>query len=346
MANEWIELLLTAARDLQVLIVILFFIGVGLFVASIVNNIPLGATKIEVKPEDRKKAFRSGTAITIISGLLLLILLFYPKSIDIYGTVEYDDGTPVKNVDIFLGSILKKTDMDGAYGFSNVSRNENQILIRIKDKTLPYTLDIPEICWDVKRNIVIKRVTMGISGEVKDENENPVEGSWVNLSGDKEKSDKTDSMGRFNLGEIDVPQVPSSPLILSVSLPNEPKPRFQLTLDIPVEEPYDRYSDISLPPKDKVHVNGLVFLRDNITDREAEKMPYVTVEICGRANQTGTDGACTLYNVPKNATDCIIKDVDGKTLCSRPICPPLTESPEIPRIRKFFVYKSELNNPS
>jgi hypothetical protein len=345
MPNEWIDLLLTAARDLQVLIVILFFIGIGLFVSSIID-IPLGATKIVVKPEDRKKAFRSGTTITIISGLLLLILLFYPKNVEVYGTVEYDDGTPIKNADIFLGSISKKTDMEGAYGFSNVSRVENQIKIKIKDKELTTTLHMPAIYWKLEKNIKIPLITVGISGEVNDENENPVGESWVNLSGEMEKSDKTDSLGRFDLGEINVPFVPSKPLILSVYLPNEPKPRFRLVLDIPTEEPYDKYPVISLPSKDKVDVKGRVLLLDNYTDRMPEEMPYVIVEMNGRTDQTEENGGYTLTKVPMDTMEYIIKSVDGKTLCNYTIYPALTESPEIPRIRNLTVLKSDLINLS
>ncbi len=348
MSNEWIDLLLITARDLQVLIVLLFFIGMVLFIASIAE-IPLLVTTIKIPPENRQIARRSGIAIAILFGLILVTLSIYPKGVEVYGTVKYDDGTPVINADMILGPVSMKTDANGAFRFFNISRNENQILIKIKGKYAQnYILNMPKIYWELEQPIIMDRIRMQVDGEVMDENETPVGGCWANLSGAEEASVITNSQGKFHFGEIKLPLVLSRPLTLSIYLPKEQKPRFRLNLEIPTELSYnhtcDNYSTILLPSKDYVDVSGRVLLLENYTDRIPDEMPYVRVMIGGRTSQTDKDGRYKILKVPIKSTNYTIKSADGKELCNYNIDPLLTDSPEIPRNRDLIVFKSDLIN--
>jgi hypothetical protein len=338
-SNEWIDLALIAARDFRVLLVILFFIGVALFVASMVD-IP----KFEVKPERQKLAFRYGILIMGVCGLPMVILFFIPNGVDVQGIVQYDDGTRIPNAVVIIGSESKNTTFQGEYEFDNISRNQHLITVGIKNKYTNYLLKLPQLYWKQSQPpIVINRIPVQVSGKVEDENQNPLEGSWVNLSYEKEDFRKTDTFGKFNFGKIEIPFVPSKPLVLSVQMPNESKPRVQLVLEIPSEWPYEiDESPIVLPPRGKIDVTGNVILMNNLIDMTPTKLPYIEVVMGDQRTLTNRDGTYIIHNVPIDNKNYSIKTLNEKELCSRPIIYPLANSPEIPRNRTLIVYKSEL----
>jgi hypothetical protein len=341
---DLITLILAAAKDFQVLIVILFFIGILLIVASMAE---IQSGIIKINSDNKRKAFLSGIAITAFSSLILVALLVNSMGVEVSGKVEYASGLPVRNADIYIGDVdtgkyYGKTNAKGEYKIAGIPRNENLITVFIKGKPFYDTLDLP--IWPmVDKKIIIMPIDLLVQGQVEDENGYRVEGAYVNISGEKDLSNKTDSMGEFSFGKMEVDPVPSKPLILDIRLRIEPRPRSKTVLEIPKEEPYEIYLSVTLPPKDWVDVSGYVRLQDNYTDRNPKEMASVIVVMGGRTAQTKDDGSYIIYRVPIDTTDYAIGFADGKRLLDHPILPPLMDSYETPRSRNLTVYKSELN---
>jgi hypothetical protein len=344
-SGDWINLLLIAAKDIQVLIVTLFFLGLGLVVASM-GEIPLGGSKFGVKPENQKKAFLSGISITVASGLILAALLVNSMGVEVSGTVKYSDGRPVRDTNVFIGTHLGRTNAMGYYEIDDVQRNESQVTVIIKDKHSYDTVDIPGLYWKKKKDITILPINLSIYGEVVDEERKAVEEAWVNISSDKVRSEMTDTKGEFNFGKQEVPFVTPKPLTLFVQLPDEPIPRNKEVLEIPKEEPYIIYRPITLRPKDYVDVSGRVILKHNYTDRTRMGMPDVIVSMDQRTALSEDDGSYTIKKVPINAKSYLIMSADGKILANHTLPVPLRESDEIPRKRDLPIYESEVINAS
>lgn len=336
-ANEWIDFALVAARDFQVLLFVLLCVGLFLFIASFVN-IP----KFEVKPERQRMVFRYGVALMVIFGLPLAILQLIPKGVEVHGFVKYDDGQQVANALVIVGDDSMRTTSEGEFDFYNVSRNHHQISVLIKSRSFDKILDMPTLFWKTELPITIPRIGMNLSGIVEDENKSPIEGSWVNLSGGREDSRKTDALGKFSFGKLELPFVPPKPLVLSVRLPNELLPRVQLTLEIPSEPPYEIDSPISVPPKDKVDVSGRVIVQDNYTDWNFKNVPFVIVIMGDQSNKSDSNGNYIIHNVPINTRNYTLRAADWKLLCNHSIIPRLSESSDGSSHRDLNVFKYEL----
>lgn len=340
---DWITLILEASKDVQLLIVILFFIGMLLIVVSL-TEVQSGPIKID--SENKRKSFLSGIVIAGISSLVLVMLLVSSMGVEVSGKVAYAGGLPVKNGDVYIGdsdigNYHGKIDTKGEYKIAGVPRNESLITVLIKGKPFYDTLDLPRIWTTEEKEIIITPIEFLVRGQVEDENGDPVEGAYVNISGDKDLSNKTDSSGKFNFGNLEVDFVPLKPLILDVRLRVEPRPRKSEVLEIPKEEPYVVDLALALPPKDRVDVSGYVHLQDNYTDRDPEAISYVVVKMGGQTAQTKDDGSYYLYRVPKETTNYTIVFADGKEI-SHPIPSSLTASHESPWPENLIVYKSEL----
>jgi len=340
-SNEWINLLLISARDFHVLIAILFFLGLALIVASIVD-IP----KYGVKPENQRRAFSSGIVIAAFSGLMLVALFVNSMAIDVSGTVKNPDGSAVRNVIVSIGNHQARTNVKGFYEIPDIYRNESQITVIIKGKPYPETLDMPYLYWNVDKDILIMPINLSIEGIVVDVDGRPIEGAWVNISWEKDFSQKTNPNGRFYFGRHEVPFVPAVPLRLFVQLSLEAQPRNRDVLEIPIEEPYTIYHPVTLMPKDWVDVDGQVFLKESYTNVNRTKLPDVVVKMADRSSISKEDGSYSLKKVPINSTRYLIIANDGKILANHTIIPILKEGVEMPRITDLFVYRSELINLS
>jgi hypothetical protein len=338
-SNEWIDLLLIAARDVHVLIAILFFLGIALILISIVD-IP----KYGVKPENQKKAFLSGIAIAALSGVILVALFVNCMAVDVSGLVKNEDGSPVRNVNVSIGTHNAKTNRDGFYSIPLISRDERQIAVKIKEKLYHDTLDMPYLSWKKNKDILIMPINLTILGEVQDVDGKAVEGAWVNISWDKDLSQKTDSKGKFNFGHQEVPFVPAVPMRLFVQLSLEPQPRNKEVLEIPSEEPYEIYYPVTLMPKDWVSVSGQVFLKESYTDMNRKEFPDVTVKMADKTGISRKDGSYFLRKVPINTSRYLIVASDETILANHTINPILREGVKMPRIADLFVYRNELND--
>ncbi len=337
--NEWINLLLIAAKDLQVLIAILFFLGIILIVVSIVD-----ISKYGVKAENKRMAFLSGIIIAAFSGLMMIALFSNSMAVDVSGMVKNSDGTPVRNVIVTIGDRQTRTNGEGFYNIPEVPRNNSQINVIIKNKKYPETLNIPYICWNVCKDIIILPINLSIEGDVYDENGNPVNGAWVNLSWEKDLSSKTDFCGKFDFGHQQVPFAPTKPLRLFVRLNPEPKPRNIEVLEIPSEDPYEIYHPVTLIPKDWVNVTGKVFLKENKSVLVGTEFPDISVKMADRTARSGADGHYYLSKVPINTANYLITTNDGRVLANHTIYPLLREGVEMPRIVDLFVYKDQQQN--
>lgn len=342
--SQLIDLLLVATRDLNVFILILFILGIAFIVFSLYDIQPMGI-KIQPRPEYRKWTIVLGSAIALISFLLLLSIWFIPKGVEVYGTVKYQDGTPVRNADVSIGPLHKRTDMSGEYRIYNAFRNETEISIKIKDRDYIDTLELPNLYWKVIKNINISNVKMGVSGEVRDESGNEVEGAYVNLSGYAMRYDKTDSEGKFDFGTLDVPFVPAKPLILAVKMPNESKPRLSLNIEIPSKEPFEKYLPVSLPSEDTVDVLGKVLFYKDLTSTapESNGTPIMSVKMGTKRNQTDISGNYRINDVRIDTIEYEICSPNGLKYCNRTIDSPLKESGESPRNRQLILYLDEIN---
>ena len=339
----WEDLVLEAAKDYHVLIVILFFLGIYLIIASMAE-FQLGPIK-SISNENQRKAFLYGIAIAGLCGLILVALLINSMGVEVSGSVTYADvqKLPVKYVDVKIGAHNGMTNAEGIYKIADVPRNERQIMVIIANKSYPDMLDMPMMWpWEDKK-IIIMPLDLLVEGQVKDENGDPVEGAYVNISGERDLSNKTDSKGKFDFGNLEVGFVPSKPLILDVRLRVEPRPRSKNVLEIPKEEPYEIYLPVTLPPKDWVDVSGYVRIQENYTDRNPKGIPSAIVTMGGRTAQTKDDGGYVIHKVPIGATEYAIGFADGKRLLTHPMPSPLTDSYENPRHENLTVYKSELN---
>jgi hypothetical protein len=335
--NEWTNLLLIAAKDLQVLIAILFFLGIILIVISIVD-----VSKYGVKAENKRLALLSGIIIASLSGLMMIALFTNSMAVDVSGVVKNSDGTPVRNVIVSIGDRQARTNGEGSYIIPEVPRNKSQINVIIKNKKYPETLNIPCMCWDVSKDIIIYPINLSIEGDVYDENGNPVNGAWVNLSWEKDLSSKTDFYGKFDFGYQQVPFAPTKPLRLFVRLNRESKPRNIEVLEIPSEDPYDIYHPVTLMPKDWVNVTGTVILKENESVLIGTEFPDISVKMGDGIARSGADGHYCLSRVPINTTNYSITTNDGRVLANHTIYPLLREGVEMPRIVDLFVYKDQL----
>jgi hypothetical protein len=342
MTNEYVDLLLIAARDYHVLLTILFFVGLSLVVVSFVE-IPVKGTTISVKPENKKIVFRIGLVITLITGLIMTILLIYPEEVNIYGTVKYDDGGPAPDVEVIIGSNSKWTDKTGKYKLT-VSRDEKSDLMFKKFNWHEnHTLEMPEIYWNLEISTAISTVKLDIKGEVMDEDRGGPVRAWANLSGPipTEVSNFTNSQGEFYFKDITVSSSPPEPLRLSIQIPAEPKFEWEESLEIPIEKPYRIIRPITLPSKYYVDVKGKVLLKDDILDEDPKSLPRVTVNMGGQHVNTDGFGNYSLKKVPIKTEECTIGTNKKLYFDGIPIYPPLEEGREVPRIRDIVVYKDD-----
>ena len=337
------DLVLEAAKDYHVLIAILFFLGIYLIFASMAE-FQLGPIK-SISTENQRKAFLSGIAIAGLSGFILVALLINSMGVEVSGSVTYADvqKLPVKYVDVKIGAHNGMTNAEGIYKIADVPRNERQIMVIIAGKSYPDMLDMPMMWpWEDKK-ISIMPINLSVSGEVSYDEGYPVEGAYVNISGARNLSTTTDSMGKFDFGNLEVGFVLPKPLTFDVRLRTEPRPRNKTDLKIPKEEPYAIYLPVTLHPKDWVDVSGYVRLHDNIIDRNPKGIPSVVVTMGGRTAQTRDDGGYFINKVPIETTEYALWFADGKRLSNRTIPSRLTDSYFIPWPENLTVYKSELN---
>ena len=339
---SWDDLVLEAAKDSRVLIVILFFVGIYLIVAS-VAEFQLGPIK-SINPENRGKVFRYGIVVSCLSGLILAALLVNSMGVEVSGKIEYTDGLPVRNAYVYIGNHSRTTNPNGLYKIPDVPRDESQITIIIADKSYNDVIDIPKMWLWIDKEIPIMPINLSVSGSVRYEDEYPAQGAYVNISGGISSFTKTDSNGAFDFGKnLVVNFVPSKPLILEVRLPDELRPRNKTNLNIPEREPYAIYLPIILPPKDQVDVSGYVHLKDSISDMNPKGLPSAVVEMGERTAQTKNDGSYYIVHVPIKTTKYALWFEDGTILGNRTIPSRLVDSYINPRIENLSIYRSEVN---
>lgn len=336
--NEWINLLLMAAKDFQILIALLFFLGIVLIIISIVD-----VSKYGVKAENKKMAFMSGIAIAVFAGLMIAVIFTNSMGINVSGTVANPDGSPVRNVVVSIGNHEARTNGNGYYSIPEVPRNESQVNVIIRGNTYPETVEMPDLYWNVRKDIIILPINLSIEGEVYDEDGSPVSGASVNLSWENDISTITDSYGKFDFGYQQVPFVLTKPLRLFVRLSPEVKPRNIVVLKIPSEEPYEIYYPVKLMPKDWVNVTGTVILKENNSTGEGIAYPRAVIYMGDKIARSGESGSYFLSKVPINTERYILKTSEGQILANHTIFPLLREGVDIPRTVDLFIYKSELN---
>lgn len=316
-----LELLITIARDLKLLFMVLGTILIILSFVKISGKIEL------IKEDDRNKARVVGALFLIVGCILLL----YPNSVEIFGTLRYWDDTPAVGTIVEIDGKTTTADADGKYILSNISRSANRIIFNFNRSICQDSLDIPIYSFSVNKSKKGERKNLTISGTVYDELDHPATDARVVIAGGlpSEKArgyiaNFTDSSGRYVISNVICD--PKYPMFISVFSNNSKELEFKSPLVFASEETKRGYKlmDINLPPKFTINVYGIVVEKTGRVSSQRVPVSDVSVEMGGKwSDYTDANGNYSIEKVPRNTTIYNITDIDGGTIASELIKPPL-----------------------
>jgi hypothetical protein len=316
-----LELLVTIAKDPKFLFVVLGTIFIILSFVKISGKIEL------IKEEDRNKARAVGAFFLVLGCALLL----YPNSVDVFGTIHYWDDTPAVGATIEIDGKTTTADADGKYILSNISRSANRIIFNFNRSICQDSLDIPIYSFSVNKSKKGQRKNLTISGVIYDELGHPANYSRVVFTGGLPSvkargyiANFTDSSGRYVISNVICD--PKYPMFISVFSNDSKELEFKSPLVFVSEETKSRYKlmDINLPPKFTINVYGIVVEKTGRVSSQRVPVSDVSVEMGGKwSDYTDANGNYSIEKVPRNTTIYNITDIDGGTIASELIKPPL-----------------------
>lgn len=328
-----LELLISVAKDLKLLFLV---IGTVLIILSFIKI----SGKIElIKEEDRNRA-RAAGALFFVTGC---VLLFYPSSVEVFGTLRYWDNTPAEGTVIEIDRMRTIADGNGNYKIGNVSRNANFIVFHFGRSICQETLDIPFYSFSVNKSKKGDRKILTISGTVYDEFNESVVGKKVVITGGIPSEGSrglvmnyTDSNSQYVIS--DVMCDPKYPMYISVYFGENRQPETRELLRFNGEETKKEYKlkDIYLPPKLTINVNGTVVEQQGRYSSKPSPVPDVMVEMGNKwsSDYTDSQGKYYIVKVPRNATIYNITDISQNKIATGQINPPLSAASPSDRIIK------------
>lgn len=288
-------------------------LGLLLFIISFVKI----TGKVEISdPEDCRKCRVIG-AILLLVGILVVA---YPDTIKVHGTIKYGIGKPAEGVRVAIGDFNTTTDGNGYYELPNIPRSKNFINIIFpkyekneRISILPYSIH------SSKMDIEGKIIDCTIEGNVIDEFGNKIKNVNVYFG--------TTICVPASDGHYKAPNVPISPTIPTFITVKDKDDVNLLTLEIETlsyietTRTYKNY-DISINLNKTLDVIGTIREYHKQNDQISDVIG-AEIEMGGRLNITEGNGNYLITKVPRSAVKYNVTLINEKNVTGI-IKPPLS----------------------